>query len=248
MPPILGEDHVEEINLIEPGLNYGWSEREGSFLVGGGTLPSGDTGFTYPVAQYDHDEGNAVSSGFVYRGSGIPALEGKFVFGDITNGRLFYSEVDDMIAADDGIAATTATIHELQLVQNGTDEDLIDIVSAARGFSVGRVDLRLAVDAAGELYVMTKQDGFIRQLLSKPGDFDYDLQVDANDLTVWKNHFAQVHPDGDADGDDDVDGNDFLIWQRNFEGGANTTEVPEPCGIIMLGIGAITWLIRLRVH
>src|SRR3954452_8514161 len=39
-------------------------------------LPAEDAkdGFTYPVAQYDHDEGNAVMGGFVYRGRAIPEL------------------------------------------------------------------------------------------------------------------------------------------------------------------------------
>ena len=41
--------------------------------------------FTYPVAIYDHDEGQAVTGGFAYHGR-IAALRGKFVFGDIVRG------------------------------------------------------------------------------------------------------------------------------------------------------------------
>ena len=240
----LGENDVEEINLIKPGRNYGWSEREGTFLVGGGPLPPGDTGYTYPVAQYDQDEGRAISSGFVYRGSGIPSLEGKFVFGDIVKGRIFYSDVDEMIAADDGIAATTATIHELQLVQNAVDIDLIDIVADAVGQSVGRVDLRLAADADGELYIMTKQDGFIRQLISRSGDYDYDLDVDADDLAVWQNNFGTTHFDGDADGDEDVDGHDFLTWQRHLDSGQLAAVIPEPQSLVMVIMGMVALLLR----
>ena len=241
----IGEDDVEEINLIEPGQNYGWPEREGTFILGGGPLPPGDSGFTYPVAQYDHDEGRAISSGFVYRGSGIPALAGKFVFGDIPEGRIFYSERDDLINADDGLASTTATIRELQLVRNGTDVDLRDIVASAVGQPVGRVDLRLATDAAGELYVMTKRDGFIRQLVSQSGDFDYDLDVDANDLAIWQDNFGIAQFDGDGDGDGDVDGNDFLTWQRNVEIGSSAVNVPEPQSLA-LALGAMAWFVRFR--
>jgi hypothetical protein len=43
--------------------------------------------FIYPVAMYDHDEGVAISGGFAYNGK-IPALGGKFVFGDINRGRV----------------------------------------------------------------------------------------------------------------------------------------------------------------
>ena len=47
-----------------------------------------------PIAQYDHDEGIAVIGGFVYRGRGISALRGRYIFGDLSktggDGRLFY--------------------------------------------------------------------------------------------------------------------------------------------------------------
>ena len=51
-------------------------------------------------------------------------------------------------------------------------------------------------------------------LPSLPGDFDYDGDVDAADLTHWKGD-AGLNGDSDADGDGDSDGADFLIWQRN---------------------------------
>ena len=44
--------------------------------------PARRTSFTYPVAIYDHDEGVAITGGFAYHGT-IPALRGKFVFGDV---------------------------------------------------------------------------------------------------------------------------------------------------------------------
>src|SRR6187200_509819 len=69
-------------------------------------------GMTYPVAMYDHDEGRAVSGGFVYQG-GIPALRGKFVFGDVQRGRLFVADVAAMKRADDGVPQTVAPIEEI---------------------------------------------------------------------------------------------------------------------------------------
>ena len=71
-------------------------------------------GFTYPVAIYDHDEGRAVTGGFAYHGR-IAALRGKFVFGDIQNGRLFAADLAEMKKADDGIPQTVAPIEEIQL-------------------------------------------------------------------------------------------------------------------------------------
>ena len=48
-----------------------------------------------PIAQYDHDDGTAVIGGTVYRGTQIPALAGRYVFGDwgvfgSPSGRLYY--------------------------------------------------------------------------------------------------------------------------------------------------------------
>ena len=53
---------------------------------------------------YDHDEGHAITGGFAYHGR-IAALRGKFVFGDINNGRVFAADLAEMKKADDGDTA-----------------------------------------------------------------------------------------------------------------------------------------------
>jgi hypothetical protein len=78
----------------------------------------------YPVLQYgraldDQDAtiaGDSIAGGVVYRGSLVPALYGKYVFGDSTTGRLFYAELAEMLANDDGDPTTMAEIHELELL------------------------------------------------------------------------------------------------------------------------------------
>jgi glucose/arabinose dehydrogenase len=75
------------------GENYGWKVREGTLCTGqtggcsgaGVTLPAcASPPLTDPVHEYlTHVNGTcAVIGGFVYRGSEIPALVGKYVFGD----------------------------------------------------------------------------------------------------------------------------------------------------------------------
>ncbi len=248
----IGEDLAEEINIINPGGNYGWSEREGNFLLGGGALPVGDSGFIYPVAQYDHEEGHAIAGGFAYRGDNIPALQGKFIFGDIVNGRVFYSDVDELIAVDDGDPSTMATISELQLIYDGSNQDLIDIVSGALGTTAFRTDLRLAVDSRGELFLMTKQDGSIREILPRlPSDFNINGDVDGEDLARWQGGFGigSTNAVGDADGDNDVDGSDFLNWQREFNSvtvatvSSNLT-VPEPTSLGLFAVAGLFFFAR----
>ena len=78
----IGQANIEEVNLGAAGANYGWSLREGTFVVVHSDeeqrlpLPSDDSalGITYPIVQYGHEEGFAIAGGFVYRGREIPAL------------------------------------------------------------------------------------------------------------------------------------------------------------------------------
>lgn len=165
----IGQNQIEEINLGHAGKNYGWRLREGTFATAFDT-PKGEPGqvypvsitndaYTYPIAQYDHDEGNAISSGFVYDGHAIPELRGKFVFTDLVRGRVFYIETESF---DHGLQ----TIRELRLSFDGVERPLSEVSSYADSYGPGkRVDLRLGIDAMGELYLLTKGDGWIRKLV-----------------------------------------------------------------------------------
>ncbi|PYR96056.1 MAG: hypothetical protein DMG16_28910, partial [Acidobacteria bacterium] len=133
----IGQDAWEEVNLATKGANYGYAEREGPeqlfiFSDGQGTtgsqtspptlFPNPDTltvdGLAqpvvpaYPVVVYSHRDGDAMSSGFVYRGSLIPQLYGQYVFGDITTGRIFHSSLTEMLTAT---RTFPAAIHEIQV-------------------------------------------------------------------------------------------------------------------------------------
>ncbi len=98
----VGQNSVEEVDIVRLGGNYGWNRKEGSFLFNpaNGSI-SADTnpnpGLINPTAQYGHQDGVAVIGGFIYRGTKIPALTGKYVFGDLQDpngtGRLFYSNL-----------------------------------------------------------------------------------------------------------------------------------------------------------
>jgi Glucose / Sorbosone dehydrogenase len=198
----------ETVNVVRKGANYGYSLREGNealLLPENKTAPLpavdripvriGDTASeetlvpTYPVIQYGHVSGggDAVGSGFVYRGKLIPALRGKYIFSDISTGRLWYADYAEMLAADDGDPRTMAATHEIQIAWDDPDDapdggkrtyaSMFDIVRAAyhaRGgkntilpgrslvSGEGRADAHVALDGAGELYIFSKSDGMIR--------------------------------------------------------------------------------------
>ena len=88
----VGQDSFEEIDIIESGGNYGWRCREGMHdYNSAGVCPDG---LVDPVIEYDANEGNSVTGGFVYRGSAIPELAGRYVFADFERGRVFASVED----------------------------------------------------------------------------------------------------------------------------------------------------------
>jgi hypothetical protein len=172
----IGEHAIESINEVRAGDNFGWSEREGAFVFDKTPatpcdrlfpLPADDAGYQYPVAAYDHnpapgwnctsDVGVAVAGGFVYRGHDVPGLRGKYVFGDLVDGRVLYTEADEMRRGRD-----PATIHRLHLFNAaGNPVRMQDLSGPGAPGDPNRVDLRFGTDARGELYILAKANGKI---------------------------------------------------------------------------------------
>ncbi len=162
----IGEVNIEEVNILQPGLNYGWNLREGTFgldpVADLRTVFDLDEGederngfsFTYPVAQYDRDEGEAIIGGPVYRGASMPLLQGIYVFGDIVNGRVFGVNADELEPGKQ------SEIHELLLEMDGEPVTMLELVGGGE-----RVDLRFGSDLEGELYVMEKIHGNVYKVV-----------------------------------------------------------------------------------
>ncbi len=140
----VGQNDIEEVDVVVNGGNYGWPVKEGSFLF---DMNGDDRGFTTvnspgvpagmidPIAQYDHDEGISISGGFVYRGGQLEELRGSYVFGDFSRsfipaaGRLFHL---------------------------GDDNEILELVPA--GGALGRYVMAFGQDRKGEVYVMTSDN------------------------------------------------------------------------------------------
>ena len=139
----VGQNDIEEVNVVRAGGNYGWPLKEGSFFFDGNgddpgfvtdVDPGVPAGLIDPIAEYDHDEGVSVIGGFVYRGREIRDLRGEFVFGEFAptfsnDGRLFATDAN----------------------QAGGFAELRIRGAANLGASL----LGFGQDARGELYVMT---------------------------------------------------------------------------------------------
>ena len=156
----VGQNDIEEIDVVTKGGNYGWPIKEGTFLFDDGALlPPPDTGhgFVYqdspglplglsdPIAEYDHADGAgqpetrvAVIGGFVYRGDEIKQLRGRYVFGD------YSSEI-----------GTPANGHVFTLGKNNRVEN----VQVFGRKSLGLAVLGWGRDHEGELYLLANTTG-----------------------------------------------------------------------------------------
>jgi hypothetical protein len=148
----------------------------------------------YPVIQYAHDEGggDAIGAGYLYSGKLIPELRGKYIFGDITTGKFWYADYKEMLAADgDGNASTQANVYPVKFVWDNPGDSpdagkqtfdtlwpITELTYRLRGGQAegglpsrqkiankGRADTRLAMDASGELFIYSKSDGMLRQVV-----------------------------------------------------------------------------------
>ena len=130
----VGQGSWEEVDLIELGGNYGWDCREGAhdFETAGCSGP-----FIDPVAEYNHSNGDvSITGGYVYRGTDIVGLQGRYVFGDFASGRVWALQ-------SDGAGGYTT-------------EELV---------STGRNPSSFGLDQDGEIYFTDYGGGRIMQLV-----------------------------------------------------------------------------------
>ena len=134
----VGQDFVEEINIVRKGFNYGWRIKEGDFLFDPVGQDIGllfeDSGLIDPVAQYDHDDGLSVIGGHMYYGAQIPELRALYVFGDFSRG---FRDPDGRLFTSD---LFTGEIQELLI---GNDSQNLNLY--VKGFGL---------DHDGEIYVL----------------------------------------------------------------------------------------------
>lgn len=158
----VGHHNIESLYIIKPGHNYGWPIREGSFVINPAgnmhyvyALPPDDSlqHISYPVAEYDHHEGNAIGLGYEYTGAQVPDLKGKLFMTDIPTGKLFYLNMDDIREGN------RAPFYKFKMSIEGKPIDMVSLAGSKR------VDARFARDSHGELYLFAKPEGKIYKVV-----------------------------------------------------------------------------------
>lgn len=120
----VGQGSWEEVDKVQAGGNYGWRCREGAHAYNASCGPNASSSID-PVAEYSHAQGISITGGHVYRGNAIPALAGRYVFGDFGSGRIWH-----------------------------VARDAVPTQSFTTGFESGLSIASFAQDSAGEIYVV----------------------------------------------------------------------------------------------
>ena len=102
----VGQDKIEEVNIIEKGGNYGWNRFEANSDFNLETeLAIGE--HAKPVAMYERSWGISITGGYVYRGDDYPELQGKYFYGDYVSGNLWALAKNDQGEYEDELVRRT---------------------------------------------------------------------------------------------------------------------------------------------
>ncbi|MDG2124377.1 MAG: PQQ-dependent sugar dehydrogenase [Verrucomicrobiales bacterium] len=146
----VGQGSLEEVNIITPGSNYGWRNREGTITFDA-TAPGNVNAAIDPIAQYAHLDpslptpadvlkiGSSITGGYVYRGTANPGLAGTYLFGDWTA----------------SFSNPSGTLLGLTPAETPGQFD-VEIVQVEAGNPIGFFLPAFGEDEAGELYLAGK--------------------------------------------------------------------------------------------
>ncbi|HET7503855.1 MAG TPA: PQQ-dependent sugar dehydrogenase [Kofleriaceae bacterium] len=85
----VGQNTWEEIDLVAKGGNYGWNLCEGFHKRGSTTQLCNTPGLIDPVVEHGRSEAASITGGYVYRGTAMPSLVGKYIYGDFITGNIW---------------------------------------------------------------------------------------------------------------------------------------------------------------
>jgi uncharacterized repeat protein (TIGR03806 family) len=171
----VGQNAWEEINVIKKGRNYGWRIFEANHdfknpegLVQSCPEPGSLRCFDKPLFEYKQLEGNrSITGGHVYRGSKIPGLFGRYIYGDYVSGRIW-----------------TLNSNGSQVLGNDLLGDVTPLTQSVSAFGV---------DNDGELYVIS-HNGTLGRIESSAGSGNATLPQTLSATGLFERDLSTLRP------------------------------------------------------
>ena len=194
----VGQNAREEIDIITKGGNYGWAYREGKIAGSKSAQMPADflQHHTQPIYDYTRGggalQGYSVTGGLVYRGTRLPALTGRYIFGDYVSGNIWSLQRNEANAP-----TVTRLTSESGITAFGSDPSNSDVLLA--DFDNGRI-LRLTNLTTGDFPATLSATGLFSNLAAlepAPGLIPYGVN-----LPFWSDHAIKrrwfMIPDGSS--------------------------------------------------
>lgn len=151
-----GQDRLEQVYLVERGANYGWSVYEGSRIFFE-NRKQGPTPISKPTFEHDHGESRSLTGGLVYEGERWPELQGHYLYGDNSTGKIWAAKHDGQPRE---IADTNVQITDFGVDANG-DILISDFLQGAGFFRIVRNETE---DSAAEFPQKLSETGLFRSV------------------------------------------------------------------------------------
>lgn len=282
----VGENVLEEVNFLKAGTNtgdtqgpadFGWPQWEGmqASSIGGAphtsTNPFTGVTSTNPILQYDHNFGNAIIGGYVYRGE-IEQLQGKYLYADFANAGVRTLDFDRNTASS-SFNGNNGTVADITAILRAATFDPNDpnYTSGSASFGVGKA-VSFGEDNLGNVYLVdfggistdlsfTSTTGqypaagfgeVFKLIPSVRGDLNNNGVVDSIDFNFFAANYGKTSGatwiNGDFDNNGKVNTLDFNYLAANYgpaSGAGVGAVVPEPAVCLLMPV-AMLWFRRRR--
>ncbi len=170
----VGQDSLEEVDIIERGGNYGWRLREAEreFADDARSGRAAADPLLDPVVSYGRRAGVSITGGFVYRGTHLPAFRGLYFYGDYGSGTVWALDYDGTQVVSNEVVASVPA-----LASFGEDAagELYAISHAGAVYRFELPDSKAASPAFPTLLSETRLFTDLASLTPQPALLPYDV-------------------------------------------------------------------------
>jgi glucose/arabinose dehydrogenase len=152
----VGQNRVEEINIIENGGNYGWKIMEGSTCYSPST-GCDTTGLILPIWEYTHasGDGRSITGGYVYRGADYPELQGRYFYSDYVSANMWMLQYDGVNEPVNTLLPNPG----FSIASFGTDENEELYAMGHQNGQIFRIKIADAIPLPGTPVLISPEDG-----------------------------------------------------------------------------------------